>query len=333
MCPNSPIASTMDDPTPTPGHPGPNFVIVGPLRAGTTMLRLMLHNHPELALVGEFEESVAMLTGTGLPAVRPYCDWLATQRVVQTRGYTLPDSLRSYRDIVQSMWSQLAHEHAGATAIGCTIHSRIDRVPDLWPDAKIICLVRDPRDVCRSCVGMGWYGHPAAAYPKWLGPVQHWEHARERLPTSQWTLVRYEDLLNTPEAELTKCAELLGVRYHPDMLAFHESSSYSQLDPNLAEQWRRKMSPRCAEIIDSRCISIMRDYGYTPSTPEPRSPSYPEQLSISFKDKLGRFRWRVNRYGLGLQCAWMIAKRLPITNPWRMKIRTRLNAIDHEHLR
>lgn len=318
---------------PYPNTPPPGFVIVGPLRAGTTMLRLMLNNHPELALVGEFEESVAMLPDTGFPSAQQYRDWLATQRVVQTRAYDLPDTLNSYPAITNAMWQQLASKHTDANMVGCTIHSRIDRILELWPDTRFICLVRDPRDVCRSCVGMGWYGHPADATPDWLNPIRRWEQTRAKLTDDRWAEVRYEDLLRDPEKTLTRCTDLLGVRYHPDMLAFHESSSYEKLDPNLAEQWKRKMPPRCAEIIDARCVPFMQTYGYEPSVPIPRDAGSLERIRIKLASKLGRFKWRVNRYGIGLVLSWAVAKRLPITNPWRLRIRTRMNDIDRTHLR
>lgn len=316
-----------------PEHQGPDFVIVGPLRAGTTMFRLMLGNHPQIADVGEFEESVAMLGGSGYPSQKQYRDWLTTHRVAQSRAYDLPESLQNYQSIARSMWSQLARDHEGSKAIGCTIHSRIDRILDLWPDTKLICLVRDPRDVCRSCVGMGWYGHAAMAYPKWLDPIRHWESARDRLPEDRWTLIRYEDLLRDPESELRKCTDLLGVEYDPAMLGFHESSSYEKLDPSLAEQWKRKMSPRCAELIDAQCVGLMRDYGYETSVESPRGPSGLEKLGLRLSDAIGRLRWRIDRYGLPLELSWKIAKRLPITNRWRMSVRNRINEIDHQHLR
>ena len=312
---------------------GPEFVIVGPLRAGTTMLRLMLNNHPQIGVVGEFEEAVAPLGDSGFPSPQHYRDWLASHRVAQSRCYDLPETLADYPSMVNAMWSQLAKKHADTQVVGCTIHSRIDRVLDLWPDTRLICLVRDPRDVCRSCVGMGWFGHPADATRNWIDPIERWERARDRNADDRSVLIRYEDLLTDPLTALSQCTSLLGLGYDPQMLSFHESSSYEQLDPKLAEQWRTKMSPRCAEIIDARCVPKMQSYGYAPSTPEPRDADAFEKIAISIKSKLGRFDWRRRRYGLGLVLKWAIAKRLPITNAWRLGVRIRMNEIDRAHLR
>lgn len=320
-------ASTQPEPN------APDYVIVGPLRAGTTMFRLMLGHHPKITEIGEFEESVALLGDYGYPTPEDFRDWLATHRVAQSRNYDLPDTATDYPQIVAAMWTQLAARHPTAKAVGCTIHSRIDRILDLWPETKLICLVRDPRDVCRSCVGMGWFGHAAEATSHWLDPIKRWEQARDRLPPDRWTMIRYEDLLNEPERELSKCTELLGLEYDPAMLNFHESSSYEQLDPKLAEQWRRKMSPRTAEIIDARCVPKMQEYGYAPSVDNPQDASGLESFSIRINNRIGRLRWRIERYGLPLVLSWAIAKRLPITNGWRKKIQSRINEIDRRHLR
>jgi hypothetical protein len=312
---------------------GPDFIIVGPLRAGTTLFRLMLGNHPSIHDIGEFEESVAMLPDRGYPSHQSYRDWLAVHRVAQSRQYQIPDNALSYQDITEAMWKHNAAKAPAGSIVGCTIHSRIDRVLDLWPETKLICIVRDPRDVCNSCVGMGWYGHPASAYPKWINPTRYWEAARNQLPADRWVQIRYEDLLVRPEEELTKCCRLMGLEYDQRMLNFHESSSYNALDPKLAEQWKRKMDPRTAEIIDWYCASQMGDYGYMPSVQSPRSPSTSERARIRFQNIIGRLSWRIKRYGLPLELSWKIAKRLPITNPWRQKIHNRINQIDQHHLR
>lgn len=313
-------------------QPGPDFVIVGPLRAGTTLFRLIMGNHPEIGEIGEFEESVALLSSSGWPSTQHYLQWLDLHRTAVSRKYTLPCDADSYKDIVQAMWTQLTEKQT-KPILGCTIHSRIDRILDIWPNTKLICIVRDPRDVCRSCVGMGWYGHPAAASNEWINPIQRWQLARDRLTEDQSVLIRYEDLVREPESVLDRCCTLLGVRFHPDMLTFHESSSYESLDPSLAEQWRRKMDPRTAELIDAACMPTMLNYGYEPSSAEPKPVSAFERCRIRVANRYGRFQFRIRRYGLSLVLQWALAKRLSLNSPWRKSAQERINAIDLKHLR
>jgi len=57
-------------------------------------------------------------------------------------------------------WLAAMHERRSVRRIGCCIHSRLDLCPDFRPDARAVHLLRDPRDVGRSCVGRGWAGTP-----------------------------------------------------------------------------------------------------------------------------------------------------------------------------
>lgn len=313
---------------PSPLH----FVIVGPLRAGTTMLRLLMDHHPRIACVGEFEQAVSRCGDAGWPDVSWYRQWLSQDRASTTKGFEIDDSIEDYPSLVRSMWSQLA-ARSPKPFVGCTIHSRFDRVRELWPDARFIFLVRDPRDVARSCIGMGWVGEPTSGARYWRKPVTRWLKLRETLDPMHFVEVRYEDLLRQPESVLDRCCRLLGERFDPSMLEFSRTSTYEPIDPTLAEQWRRKMNARAAEIIDYECLDAMRRFGYEPSTPTPRPAGWIERLRLSTIHRLGCLRFRLDRYGLRRTLQWQILRRLRIDHPMRMRVRRELNEIDVRHLR
>jgi hypothetical protein len=309
-----------------------HFVLVGPRRAGTTLLRLLLNNHPSIACVGEFEEAVSQVRDQTWPDLAEFCLYLSQDRPFLSKSVTLDASIENYPALIRSIWDQLAARE-NKPLVGCCIHSRIDRVRDIWPSTKFIFLSRDPRDVTRSCVGMGWAGEPTSAADQWLEPVDRWIAMRDTLATEDFIEVRYEDLLTNPKHELDRCCQLLGHSFDPAMLDFHETSTYEPLDPKLAEQWRRKMPPRIAEIIDATCRDRMSVLGYELSTPNPRPASSSEALRLKIANRIGRFRWRAKRYGLLLTLSWILAKRLHMSNPWRTKLKSRFNAIDTKHLR
>ncbi len=313
-------------------HDAPSYVLVGPLRAGTTLFHLILNSHPQIASVGEFEEAVEILSNSGWPDLDHYRAWLNQHRVASARNYASQPHASTYAQHAQGLWRQLASKH-DKPIIGCNIHSRFDRARDLWPNTKFIHLIRDPRDVANSCVGMGWFGHPAKATPIWLDTVRRWNTLARSVPPEDRIVVRYEDLLKDPEHELGRCCELLGLSYHPDMLKFFETSSYEPLDPRLAEQWQRKMKPRTAELIDAQCADLMKSYGYTPSTKDPKPANWIESASIALKNRLNRFRWRVERYGVRLVLRWAIVKRLSLAHPLRLATIRRIHEIDTQHLR
>lgn len=68
--------------------------IVGAERSGTTLLRLMLDRHPDIAWCSEFEYAVDKIDSTGhWPEINSYCDWLKTNRIFQCHGFVIDRSL------------------------------------------------------------------------------------------------------------------------------------------------------------------------------------------------------------------------------------------------
>jgi len=326
------VADQQGAPSEARGSHGPAFVMVGPLRSGTTLLRLLMANHPRIGAVGEFEESVSQAGESGWPELGWYRAWLAQNRAAGMKRYDLPSDVASYPDLVRSMWAQLAGRHA-EPLVTCTIHSRFDRVRELWPETKFIFLVRDPRDVARSCVGMGWVGEPSRGSSYWTEPVRRWLRLRGTLNDGDFVELRYEDLLRNPRAELDRCCRLVGERFDPAMLLFHETSTYGPLDPALAEQWRVRLTPRQAELIEHACGELLDRFGYDRSVERARGPGRLESVGLRVRDRAGRFRRRLRRYGLGLTIAWALVKRLPIGAGPRRRVRLRLNEIDMRHLK
>jgi Sulfotransferase family len=309
----------------------PDFIIVGPLRAGTTLLSLLMKNHPKIGMVGEFEESVAMLGDTNWPPLNEYQDWLSHHRVAQARNYKPQPDASSYQEHARGMWTQLS-SRIDKPIIGCTIHSRFDRALELWPNAKLIHIIRDPRDVAHSCVGMGWVGHPVKGSRYWIEPTRRWFQLEEKLDHKDWIGIRYEDVLTDPVGELARCCHQLDTDFHPDMLKFHESSTYKPIDPTLANQWKNKPK-RTLELIESECMPMMKSFGYEPTNPQAKPIGMLESFFLSFSNRMKRIQWRANRYGLVTTISWIIAKRLSLKNAWRTKIQLRINQIDTEHLR
>ena len=135
-------------------HTQPAF-IVGAVRSGTTLLRLMLDHHPELAFHFEFEFGVDQVSANGMyPEIDRYHDYLAQHRVFQMSGGKIDPDL-DFRHLVNSFLEQ-KRVRDGKTTVGATVHHHIDRIQFLWPEAKYIHLLRDGRDVARSCMAMGW---------------------------------------------------------------------------------------------------------------------------------------------------------------------------------
>jgi len=230
------------------------------------------------------------------------------------------------------MWSDLASRES-KPFVTCTIHSRFDRVREIWPNVKFVFLVRDPRDVARSCMGMGWVGEVTHGAPYWTEPARRWLELRETLGRSEYVEVRYEDLLQEPDEQLDRCCQLLGERFDPQMLSFHERSTYEPLNPSLSEQWRRNMTLREADLIEQACDELLECFRYERSCPSPQRAGMVETLQRRVRNRLGRFRWRCRRYGIGLTLAWAVVKRFPTGSSLRIATKRYLNENDQRNLK
>jgi len=325
-------ASLVDPDASAADHDRPVVAIVGAVRAGSTLLRLLVDHHPEISLIGEFEESVVLLPDSGELDVDEYCRRLEDFRAFRSSGVALPTDVKDYRQAVQEI---LRERLSGSSArtVGFCVHTKPDRLPELWPEARYVHLVRDPRDVARSCIGMGWVGTVYHGTHYWLESERRIEAMRRRVPEDRVLTVKYEDLVRSPEAELRRVCEFLGHDYDPAMLGIEGSTSYSRPDPRLAEQWKTKLTPREIELIELRCGEMMTARGYERQAPTAKPPGVVERLSLQVRHRYGRLKFRTNRYGLWLTLGWAVAKRLPRDHWLHQRLRLRIDDIDTANLK
>ena len=76
------------------------------------------------------------------------------------------------------------------------LHRHADKALTLLPDAKVIHLMRDPRDVARSAIGMGWAGNVFHGSPAMVA-TEAWAAATTSYPGVVHE-GRYGDLVALP---------------------------------------------------------------------------------------------------------------------------------------
>ncbi|MCB9846590.1 MAG: sulfotransferase [Phycisphaeraceae bacterium] len=303
------------------------------MRSGTTLLRLMLNSHPDIHVFAEFEESVKWLGDSGWLDLDLYRQRLRGDRSFSDEGFTIDQSIADYPALVHSFVAQAA-ARTNKRRIGFCVHTRFDRIPDLWPGARLIHMVRDPRDVARSCVQMGWVGTVWHGCDHWLESEARFERMRDRLAPGSFVDLRYEDLLRDPHRALDHCCSLVATRFHPSMLEFHKTSTYEPLDASLVEQWRRRLSPRQIRHVQSRCAVEMLARGYAvESPPGDRRPGAAGRLGLAMAHRINRFRHSARRYGFWLALGRIARRRLPLPRSWNAAIVARAQAVERSHLR
>ncbi len=194
-----------------------------------------------------------------------------------------------------------------------TVHRHIDRLPQLWPQARFIHLLRDPRDVARSWVQIGWAGNAWAGAAGWEEAEAEWDRVCAVVPAEQRVEIHYEALLEAPSETLTAVCSLLSESYDAAMLSYPETSAYPAPDPSLAFQWRRKAQDREVQQVEARLGDRLPARGYTASGLPARAPGAFGRTWLEWQHRLGRLRFRTRRYGVGVVVADAVARRIGAT--------------------
>ena len=304
--------------------------VVGPLRSGTSLLRLLIGGHSQINCFGEFEGAVSEAKGDEWPILEEYYEFLVNDRQTSNYQFNVDKSLK-YECLVRSFLGQL-YDRKPSRFIGSSVHSRIDLLPKLWPNAKFIHLLRDPRDVARSCIGMGWVGNVYYGANYWLEPERHWDSLCSMTEPSNRLTVKYEDLVCHPEEKLSEICQFLGLDFEAEMLAVDENSTYSRPNAKYAEQWKSKLSPEEVRWVECVCAGKMEERGYTLASDPLKPLTSFEKLKLWIDNRTYRVRFNIGRYGFYLWFMYVTSKKIGLK--WaKSKYQKRVNKINAQHLK
>lgn len=197
-------SATADGPT------APIFV-VGCQRSGTTMLRLLLDSHSRISCGPEtrFLEDLERIVGRDWKRLSQYGfsqeEWLA--RVATFFGGVQRDYARSRG---KQRWADKSPRYA----------LKLDFILRVFPDAQVVHVIRDGRDVAVSHRKRFGYWSSMKSALKWPRYVRAAREAGARLPEGQYHEVRYEDLVSDQVRTVEALMGFLGERFEPEMLDF-----------------------------------------------------------------------------------------------------------------
>jgi hypothetical protein len=209
----------IDDALPSPA------MLVGFPRSGTTMTERMIDAHPGVRSIEE----------------RPYFD-----AVLEKMKELVPGPLsdldraaalteRQVRELRALYWAQV-REGEGRIDASLLV---LDKLPlriihlgvvnRIFPDAKILVALRDPRDVCLSCfqqrfavnVAMSFYLRLETTAQMYKHVMGAWLATRDKLSLERLE-VRYEDTVTDFEHRAQEIIAFLGMPWNDAVLRFHE---------------------------------------------------------------------------------------------------------------
>ena len=209
-------------------HPAPGFLVGFP-RSGTTLTEQILAAHPGVITSDEKpftstikDEMVRMLDGGDSDDVPAMLDRLDRDRIVKLRTLY-------WQQVISELGVDLA-DKVFVDKLPLNI-TDIGLINVLFPDARVIVALRDPRDVCLSCFMQDFQlniaminflslERTAEFYAQVMGL---WLDIRDKL-TLRFLEVRYEDTVADLEAQARRMLEFLGAQWDERVLRFHEQA-------------------------------------------------------------------------------------------------------------
>jgi hypothetical protein len=289
----------------------PPLFVGGCRRSGTTLVRTMLNAHPDLAVP---HETFFMIPG--YRARERWGDlsrddnrvrlatWVATRE--EPRAYRLsPD-----RDELMARMVAAPPTLGSVLSAGFRLHAErqdkpcwgvkqpgfamnLDAVFAMFPDARYVHIVRDPRAAAASIRRIseqpgrrGWYGQGlTAGADLWQRCQRAADRWRRRLPPEQFHEIQYEQLLEDPEAVLGDLARFSALEPSgvERMLAFHEKVDIPRgkihallsqpLTTEPVRKWERELTREEIALVERVAGDRMSRYGYEPVASGVRVPS------------------------------------------------------------
>lgn len=271
----------------------PVVVVCGCARSGTTLARVILDSHAEL-YAGP--ESLLFLPVPIDVAELAFKFDLDPQRLA-----ALLDESRSRAEFIDAFQSALLGQNGKTTWVDKTARNvhRLDYILEHFPAARILHVIRDPRDVIASLkTHRKWRTGDGQPVPTgYCMPVElcveRWERAMAdalaHRGAAYYREVRYESLVRDTERAVREMCDFLGVGYDERMLGFHLAEGPTR-DPRKFPQnveatrpiseasigrHRRTLTAAEIELVEERLGETMETLGYAASPKPRRRPSLP----------------------------------------------------------
>jgi Sulfotransferase family len=216
------------------GRPPAPFV-VGVGRSGTTLLRMMLDAHPQLAIPPETQFLPGLLDAADHGARgADLTEAIATARNWDDFGLDreqLAERIGEQADAAHALRSfyGLYAERQGKPRWGDKTPKHVTRMPRIaaaLEESSFVHLIRDGRDVAlsRRRRGMGARKPMADAAELWRRRIER-ARAQARRLGGRYLELRFEDLVADPEPALRSVCDRIELDYHPAMLDYHEAAA------------------------------------------------------------------------------------------------------------
>lgn len=289
--------------------------IVGVGRSGTSLLQSMLNAHSQICFPPESQFIRSLIASRRLQrALRRGHTGQVLEKVSNHQGLKKVDvdPERICEELIEEGHLSLENlyrrilidqaERNGKSRVGDKDPKNLEYLPEIYsifPDAQIIHLVRDPRDVVLSRTRASWSKHRFFVTQAFTYEAQITKARRDgpRLFGERFIELHYEDLISDPGNTLKKLCGKLGVGYEESMLTYYKDAGAvvqgKEIDwkknvfkPVLSEnkeKWREGLSNSQVHLVELICTTAFSHLGYARSDAQ-----RPRSTVVALSDWVGR---------------------------------------------
>lgn len=279
----------------------PLFFIIGRPRSGTTLLRMLFEAHPQVTVPPEspfivfLYKKYGRITRWDEATITAFCDdvmaqryfskwlierdtlleWLLQEKGEHTYQHMVKKVCLAYHSVYPKSDIVLIGDKNPAYAL------YINRVHQIFPEAKIIYITRDYRDNYLSLTRVNFEVPvvPLVVY-RWKFALKMALELKKKNPDKIYML-RYEDLATNPEPHLRAMCKFLDLPFDASVFSFYEKKAEmeqayggsdeiktihrSLLNPistDRLDRWKEEMTPGQIRMADLVAGKLADETGY-----------------------------------------------------------------------
>ena len=237
--------------------------IVGFPRSGTTLLATLLDRHSRIAIPPETLFFDAVLPRHRLRVGQSHSEsasLILRYPRIRDLGISyneLMDRFQQYEPTMQNCFQSLLEVYTfkcGKARPGekSPVHLvHVPKIIDWYPQAKVLCMMRDGRDVAHSMVRAPWTHNNLRRHAaEWRYRAALAADFRDRYPR-KFHVAHFERLIQEPQLELTRVCEHLGESFEARQLN-------PQVDSGVVPQWEREWKAQSQGPIDTSRLAAWK---------------------------------------------------------------------------
>ena len=278
----------------------PPVFVVGSPRSGTTLLHCTLMSAGEFAIYRSETHAYNGLApryghfGTASLRREFLTDWLESEHFLRTgldpavATRAVEEECRSAADFLRAILGRIAQQQQASRWLESTPESGlyIDQILRDFPDARIVHMLRDGRDVAPSMVRQGWFRPFPWHRPRPLLPaIAYWDWIVRRIrglgqkKCANYCEVRFEDLTAKPGETLCKLSDFLQQRLDWEQIQKIGIGSVSKPNTSYTDdlaqgafepigRWKRELTAEQVADLEAIAGPLLEDLGYERTSPE-----------------------------------------------------------------